>query len=239
MISILHATRKRPEMAIATCKRFLSTALDPLNIEYIFAIDADDEESKEKLGAFQKQCVERKEYYINCGIVPEPNGCVKAWNGAAQFAVGDILIQVSDDWIPPKNWDYLIKQKLDITKPQCLHVSDGHRTDQLMCMAILTRERYLRQHDKDENYLFHPDYFGVFSDTEYSLRAYHDGVVVDGRDIIFEHMHPVWNKGEWDETYERQNDSERYKEGREIFIRRNQHILNEKVDSEKTETTSQ
>lgn len=122
------------------------------------------------------------------------------------------------------------------TTPLVLAISDGHRTDALLCMAILTRARYEQQFGTyaklengetkftDTNYVFSPEYFGVFSDNEFTVRAYQDGVVVDGKHIIMDHEHPIFAGKpveQWDETHKRQNAPERYTEGKEIFNRRN------------------
>jgi GT2 family glycosyltransferase len=91
-------------------------------------------------------------------------------------------------------------------------------------MAILTRERYEQQGKE----LFSAEYFGVYSDNEYSLRAFKDGVVRDSRHIHFKHQHPIFQgkpREEWDETHKRQNEQRRYDEGKAIFERRNAHLL--------------
>jgi hypothetical protein len=38
-------------------------------------------------------------------------------------------------------------------------------------------------------------------------------VVIDARDVVFEHLHPVFGKGEMDAVYARSNDSANYKAG--------------------------
>jgi hypothetical protein len=107
-------------------------------------------------------------------------GPVAAWNEAAWFSKGEILIQLSDDWDPPMHWDKLIIDAIgDTSKPAVLAVSDGHRTDNLLCMAILTRARY-----KEQGYLFHPDFFSMFSDNHFTDRAYADDVVIDAKHIV-------------------------------------------------------
>jgi hypothetical protein len=86
-------------------------------------------------------------------------------------------------------------------------------------MAILTRARYEQQ-----GHLFAPAYFGVFSDDEFTFRAYRDGVVREARDLPFRHHHPIFAgkpASEWDATHRAQNAPARYREGREVFIRRN------------------
>jgi hypothetical protein len=222
-ISLLHATRGRPAQALACREAFFRAANVPLGVEHIFAIDADDEVSLRELAHFRHV------------VVKDPRGCVKAWNEAAAASSGHVLVQLSDDWLPCYNWDDLVCEALgDVTAPKVLAIHDGHRTDALLCMAILTRARYLNQRDKEltvdawkesEPYLFSPEYFGVYSDNEFTYRAYRDGVVIDGRkQIIFQHNHPCFEGkqfSEMDATYQRQNAAERYAEGKAIFVRRN------------------
>ena len=207
--SLLHATRGRPEMALRTRDNFLKVAVKPLGVEHIFAIDEDDTASLEALKLYRHV------------VVKNPRGCVKAWNTAASASSGHILIQLSDDWLPCLEWDEKIWAKMDVTKSQVLAIGDNHRTDALLCCAILTRARYEAQGSE----VFSPEYFGVFSDNEFTVRAYKDGVVVDARnEIVFAHEHPVFEGkpvSEWDATYRRQNAPERYAEGEAIFKRRN------------------
>ncbi len=83
-------------------------------------------------------------------------------------------------------------------------------------MAILTRARYL-QH----GFMFHPDFeaAAMYSDNYFTDRAYRDGVVVEARDIIFEHHHPAFGKAPMDETYAAQNAPEKYAAGKAIYDR--------------------
>lgn len=237
--SLLHATRGRPDQALATRDFFFRAALNPLGIEHIFAIDEDDTESLEKLKHYRHV------------IVKEPNGCVKAWNLAAADSTGSVLVQLSDDWVPCIHWDELcwlalqeeaqkkkhpaqnayfnrenslapfMGEKVPLKNiPLVLAIHDGYRTDDLLCMAIMTRARYEDQNKE----MFSAEYFGVYSDNEFSVRAYQDGIVVKAKHINFVHRHPCWEGKkleEMDATYQRQNARERYIEGEAIFNRRN------------------
>lgn len=202
-ISLLHATRGRPAKAWRCRMDWMRAATNPDAIEHIFAIDVDD---------MQSAMLATTRHVWN-----NPNtGPVGAWNAAARASRGEILIQLSDDWEPFQGWDTAILEAIgDASKPAVLAVSDGHRTDDLLCMAILTSARY-----KQQGYLFHPEFFSMFSDNWFSSQAFADGVVIDARDrIVFEHCHPVHGKGEWDATYQRSNDSYHYKTGDGIFRR--------------------
>lgn len=200
-ISLLHATRGRPAMAYKARATWLDRAADPDAIEHIFALDEDDE----TIGPF-----------VTCRhVINYLRGPVAAWNEAAWFSKGEILIQLSDDWEPPMHWDKLIIDAIgDTSKPAVLAVSDGHRTDNLLCMAILTRARY-----KQQGYLFHPEFFSMFSDNHFTDRAYADGVVIDAKDIVIEHLHPAFGKADMDETYARSNSTQNYDRGSKTFER--------------------
>jgi glycosyltransferase involved in cell wall biosynthesis len=202
-ISLLHATRGRAMQAIRCRSEWLRLADDPKRIEHIFAVDADDEEAEVFLR-------------FPSIIMDNNGGPVAAWNIAAKQSTGQILIQLSDDWKPFRGWDTAIVDAIgDTSAPAVLAVSDGHRKDDLLCMAILTRERY-----KQQGYLFHPEFFSMFSDNWFSHCAFRDGVVIDARDrITFEHVHPAFGKAEMDETYARSNAAEHYQKGSKIFQR--------------------
>jgi tetratricopeptide (TPR) repeat protein len=200
-ISLLHATRGRTLQASKTRTTWLERAKNPQGIEHVFAIDADDEHSQ-PLRRFKNV------------MVSGQGGCVEAWNVAAHASRGEVLVQLSDDWIPPYNWDEIILKRIgDTSKPVVLAVSDGNRKDGLLCMAILTRARWEQQGKT----LFHPDFKGVFSDTWFSRSAYKDNVAIDARDVEFAHLHPLFGTAENDETYTRQNSQERYVEGERIY----------------------
>ena len=201
-ISLLHATRKRAEKALQTRNLWIEKAKYPQLIEHIFAYDNDDLESR---AAFQN---------VRHIEIQDGGTCIKAWNTAAELSTGDILLQLSDDWIPSDFWDEALLSRLDINKAQVLAISDGHRKDQLLCMAILTRKRL-----NDQKYFFHPDFESVYSDDWFTFAAYKDGVVVEAKDIIFTHDHPYHKGTEEDETYKHNNQPARYKRGEDTFKR--------------------
>lgn len=223
-ISLLHATRGRPDKALEAKSNFFKSAVIPLGIEHIFAIDEDDRESLEKLKWHRHV------------VLKDPRGCVKAWNAAAAASAGAVLMQLSDDWLPCIHWDEYIQCALEAGAkargaalpiaqvPLVLAISDNHRKDSLLCMAILTRARYLEQCFTGRPYLFWPEYEGVFSDTEFTVRAYDDGVVVQAQHIVFDHQHPIWAGvplDNMDATYQVQNSPERYRTGQALFNQRN------------------
>lgn len=207
VISLLHATRGRPEQALGCREHWLRLASLPGCVEHIFAVDFDDALSLTALASF------------NPLVVNDPRGgCVAAWNMAAEHSTGDVLVQLSDDWVPPQGWDQLILSAIgELSKPSVLRVSDGHRTDDLLCIAILTRARL-----KQQGFLFSPEYQGVYSDDEFSFRACKEDVVLQAPDICFTHAHPHYDPTVLiDPTYVVQNSEVRKRNGLLTFARRN------------------
>lgn len=208
LISLLHATRGRVDGAATARERWLVAADNPQLVEHVFAFDRDDEASVAGLGEFRHVVVEESN-----------KGCVAAWNLAARSSSGRILVQLSDDWLPIAGWDTRIIERFrDLSRPGVLKINDGRRVDDLLCMAIFTRP-WLEEIGGD---MFSPEYFGVYSDDEFSFRAYDAGVVIDARDIMLTHVHPNYDvRVQPDDTHRRQNDDRRLAEGRNIFLRRN------------------
>lgn len=200
-ISLLHATRGRAKKAIACRDAWLAAANNSETIEHIFGIDDDDFSSLSEINTRRV-------------IVERGKGCVAAWNACAKSCSGEILIQLSDDWEPVKGWDDIILKEFEgVESEQVLAISDGSRTDKLLCMAILNRKRYEKQ-----GYMFHPEFFSVFSDDYFTWAAYKDNVIKDAQHIVFQHQHPVFNKGEWDETYAYSNAQKNFIQGHSKFI---------------------
>jgi glycosyltransferase involved in cell wall biosynthesis len=199
-ISLLHATRGRSEKAKACRDLWLNSAENPNQIEHIFAIDDDDMDSLTNISSARV-------------IVPRGKGCVQAWNAAAEKCTGDILIQLSDDWVPTKNWDTTILKEFEDQTGECvLAISDGHRTDDLLCMAILNRKRYDKQ-----GFLFHPSFISVFSDDYFTWAAKKDGVLKNAKHIVFEHQHPIFGKAQMDATYQHSNSPDKFMQGHFTF----------------------
>ena len=204
-ISILHATRGRPQEAINARVLWMKKASRPQNIEWIFSCDNED-----PTAAVLKPW----------NPIMGEGSCVAAWNRAADKAQGEILIQASDDWDPPLYWDTIVTERLgDTSKPKVLAISDGHRTDELLCMAILTKARLIQQSS-----LFANEYdacSGIFSDNEFSHRAKKDGVIVSAIDVVFTHNNPMFTGAVQDAEFKKHNAKENYVLGEKIFKERN------------------
>lgn len=155
----------------------------------------------------------------------EGRGSVSAWNFGAQFSTGEFLVQMQDDLELPKNWDALLMAPLiqeDRDRPLVIAVSDGYRTDGLLCTAIMNRLRYRQQGE-----FLHAGYLSVFSDDEHTTRAIVDSRagkcrLLDHRDLVFLHRHAYHDPSvPFDATYARENSTEAYAIGQKLFAERN------------------
>jgi SAM-dependent methyltransferase len=199
-ISLIHATRGRPREAAIARKLWLDLAEKPGQVEHIFVIDEDDELSTPL----------KRMHHL---VIPEGGGCVAAWNHGLMATGAPVVVQMSDDWTPLPGWDQLIIDRIgDVEKPAVLAVSDGIRSDKLLCMAICTRV-----YCGLDQFLFHPWFKGVYSDNYFTEMAYRRGVVIEARDLVFTHNHPLATGKPMDETYQIQNSADRYREGKAIF----------------------
>jgi glycosyltransferase involved in cell wall biosynthesis len=203
-ITMVHATKGRPQVAWQRRFQWLSLAQKPLEVEWLFMVDHDD----------------AIDYTPHQAIRCNPGGIINAWNHGAKLAKSDIIVQMSDDWSPPRHWDASICSLIGSkNEDKVLAVSDGYRTDKLLCMAILNKKRLETQ----GGWLFHPDYQesdGLYSDNEFTERAYADGVVVEARDLKFVHENPIYTQKEADKQLVNHNKPEFYEKGKAIYEKR-------------------
>jgi tetratricopeptide (TPR) repeat protein len=209
-ISLLHATRGRWAQAITMMNTWLGYASNAFHVEHIFAIDEDDEESRKRLSRFRHV------------ISPADGYSVGAWNAAAQRATGDVLIQMSDDFMAPPNWDQRVLDVLGgkLFAPAVVRVSDGLRNDGLITMAIVTR-RWLEK----EGTLFDPEFRNVYSDNDLTARALRANAIVEAPHLVFEHRHPLAGKAASDATYERGNNIEEYNRAAKIYANKHPQLV--------------
>jgi hypothetical protein len=86
-------------------------------------------------------------------------------------------------------------------------------------MAIMTQNRL----EKQDGYMFHPEYQesdGIYSDNEFTERAYGDGVVIEAKHIQFKHENPLFTGGKPDDLIKHHNKPEFYERGKAIYEKR-------------------
>jgi hypothetical protein len=194
---------------------WLERAAHPERVAYYFGICESDTE-----------VVEQLQHYPHALAPAVPEGrssAVANYNAAARAATASgarIFVMAQSDVYPPHGWDEQVIQAMTphMDKPTVLHVSDGFNKpgEQLMTIMTFNWRWWLGR-----EWLLCPEYDGYWSDTEFSFRAYRDGVVEDARHIKFYHDHPLFTGAATDECYRRQQNPEANERGKAVFRRRN------------------
>lgn len=225
VISLLHATKGRPDKAALALRMWHDRMINPHNAEYIFACEEDDPSHEVLLDSL---AVMPRRFGV---LVIEGNyeGSAPAWNAAYKKSSGQLLIQVSEDMEPPEAWDRTLLSRLtslhgeDWPKhPVVVAVADGFRTDKLFTTFICTRAYAEMQGE-----FIHPGYQSVFSDNEATYRAYRsqrDGkaAIIEARDLVFFHRHAYHDSSvPFDAVYANQNSADAYSKGAALFAKRN------------------
>lgn len=208
-ISLLHATFRRRGGPVAIKETWLGRADHPGQIEYVFAMDEDDEESIRQTDGHHRI------------ISPSGHGFVTAvrnWNAAASKASGDLLMVIADDLLPPEGWDTSVLGLLGRLDPldDCFAVKVSEHSsvegDVLLRHPVVSRAFY-------QSYgLFAPGYRGVFCDNDITTRAFWRAAILDGRDLRLQHEHPTVDPAEnWSESHRRVNSDLEWAYGRDLY----------------------
>jgi hypothetical protein len=204
-ITLLHATRNMPARALATKNTWLERATNPENVEHIFGIQSDDVESH---AAFGEQGV--------AASAPPPawaSSSVANWNAAAAISTGDILVVIADDLTPPEGWDAQLQKLPDGNKEWACYVPDSLREDGLMCHPVLSRALY-----KKRGYVFHPDFYGVFCDNDFSIRSLLETTILQVKGLKWQHDHPSNKSRPRDAIVDLQNAAGGYEYGSQMLV---------------------
>ena len=212
--SICYATR-RSWCINTVVGDWLEKASNKKSVEFIIGVDTDDTMSIES-GKEACRHFGNTHLFIQASA---PFNCVKAWNATAKMSKGKVIIMVSDDFVPPRNWDsqLLALQPNWTNESWVVRVNDCNNstTNKPFTLPILTRSRYEKL-----GYVFWPEYESLFSDKEFGDHAQLDGVVIDARTILFEHLQHTCYKRNQDAVDKAHSSDERWDRGQEIYNRR-------------------
>lgn len=176
MISLVY-TSARPNLVKNHIETWLNLAQDKNDIEIVL-------------------CVDKKfhEQFLAIGTIPNTKlivnydrpCCVDGWNKATRNSKGNIIIQLSDDLLPPKNWDVLVKTKMgDSNIKIALAINDSlTASTTFLPHSFITRNIF-----QERGYLFHDSYWSMWCDNEYSAVMSKSGYVNNAMDIKFIHNH--------------------------------------------------
>lgn len=203
-ISLLHATRGTPKRALQTRGVWLARAANPERVQHIFGFQRDDTESAI---AFRRDGVT----FVQTPPPPEwASSSVANWNAAAEVSTGDLLVVIADDLTPPKNWDRMLDACPAASQEYAVYAPDTVRDDGLFCHPIISRALYLKR-----GYIFHPWFFGVYCDNDFTFWIRSHGVTVYAvNELRWQHDHPCNKSRPTDKICELQNSAKAYEYGK-------------------------
>lgn len=200
LISLCHTTARLPDGWRKAAQAWFDNCDHPENVEHIIATD--EPFSPGALPFADTKLV------LNKGR----HSAVDGWNTSAQHATGKFLITVADDWFPCSHWDTeLLKRIPNLDGEYVLEVDTGGDPG-ILTFSLLTRKYYDRY-----GYLFYPRFFGMYADLWFTDVARRDQVVIDCRDLFFEHVHPCYGKGDMDGTHKWQHRPEAFRVGEQVY----------------------
>lgn len=213
-ISIIHPSRNRPHQAAETAKNWLSNAKYLDDIEYLLSIDTDDDYNLTYRKLLTDDSIFNK--LAQCRpfkcIQNINKSAIQAINHASNYATGDLIIVVSDDFnIPPFHWDEALRQHLKGNSDYLVKTDDGAQP-WIITLPIMDRIYYTRF-----GYIYHPEYMHMFSDTEMTTVGEMLGKIIT-LPITFKHNHYTTGNTEKDEVNVK-NDAT-WEQGEHLYLQR-------------------
>lgn len=204
MISLIHATRGRPQKSFDTIRKWMMNAGMP-GVELIVSTDQDDPTLQQYIDGYQN--LRFPFTFLNL-----PNkSSVQAINAAAKVSRETIIMSVSDDQEPSAQWAVRL---LHYTKDRAdfvMKTKDGIQPI-MITLPIMDRKYYER-----DGYIYYPGYQHLFADQELTDVA-HIRKKVLTKNIYFGHRHYSRTGAAADETY-RKNEAT-YQQGKQLYLQR-------------------
>lgn len=191
-ISLIHPSRERPVIAIQAANKWLYSAANRRDIEYIVSVDEDDP----RLGLYEVSSFPGSRI-----LVSKNKSAIEAINIAAQKATGDLFVVMSDDFDCPLHWDKLLLEALAGKVDFVVKTDDGCQ-EWIITLPIMDRKYYERF-----AYIYNPKYRHMFCDTEMT----HVADLLDRKitlPIKFPHLHYTQQGGiPYDKVSEKNNNT--------------------------------
>lgn len=195
-----------------------------LDFEHIVMMDEGDPVAPKIAAEMERKYFKRP---VRCVIAPHVSNN-DAWNHAYKVSdpTSQIIIQVSDDFEPPNDWNAVVAGRLHSAggwdKQLVLGVADPHFTPPYSgdgsCFTIYIATRaYI---ERCGHYL-HPEYLSMLSDDDLAMKSCLDGVLVDGFDVMFfHHWHGADSDPKRDDTYSRHHTQRCWDQGHQVYAER-------------------
>lgn len=188
-----YASRSRPQKFFDGLDNILQNLGDLNNFCILVSLDSDDE-SMNNQNTIQRLIEYVKKYpnkiVIKYGLskskIDAINRDVNEFKERFDF---DILVNFSDDMqFIEHSFDNIIRSKFFLNFPDLdgnIYFDDGFTADKLCTMSIIGRKYYDRY-----NYIYHPSYYSLWCDNEYTIVAQKQNKLLYFHEKIFRHNHP-------------------------------------------------
>lgn len=227
-ILVKFATRSRPEKFFAGLDNLISKASDKQNIGILVSADMDD------TAMYNLTVFEKLKQYTDAGYVfpifGSSNSKIDAINrdmnkiqDIEKFRNWSILVNFSDDMeFIVDGYDEIIREKFSTHFPDTdgnLHFNDGFAADRVSTMTIMGRKYFERFY-----YIYHPSYFSLWCDNEYTEVAKILNKIEYFPNPIFRHNHPANISGLYRDAQLEKTESYYDQDGRTYYERKTKNF---------------
>lgn len=175
-ISILHPSYGRPDLAMETYGDWTGNANEVH--EYILCLSV-----KDPLLNDYKRIFKEHETRNWIKLIYSPHASmIEQVNLAASHSKGNLLINTSDDFRTPLNWDTILLEALAGKEDYIVKTQDGIQPF-IHTLPMMDRKYYNRF-----GYIYHPDYKHFFGDEEIAVIGNMLNKTIT-LDILFPHQH--------------------------------------------------
>ena len=216
MIYLLCATIK-PDIFIKTHHDWITKANNKDNIRTKVIVDS--QYDLEKLKDFD--CALYSGY--NVGITKP---LYQLTSSLRNLNDNDIIVVMSDDFFPPKDWDSILIEQFK-NHDGALLVNDGYSNqNNILSIPIMTWSCLKRL----DTIVYHPVYNHMFSDNElFDILKEKNLIKKTDANIIFEHRHWITKKRIKDDNDDKLASQDIFEADRELYLKRKSLRLSEKL----------
>lgn len=180
-------------MALRAAQAVRATCDDASRIKIYLGVDHDDP----KMAEYTAMCVNN---YLPLMVSPMSGSVPRCVDWMWRKTNGDMMLIVTDDVIVrTKGWDSFIEAQFRKQQYLVISPNDGRKRRKLE-QPIITRKW------AETVGCFFPPFHHFCADEWIEKVAEQSGLIFYAMEIVFEHMHPKYGKGEWDDVYKRKRD---------------------------------
>lgn len=218
-ISLLHPSHGRPVMASKTAEKWILTARNPKEIEYIIGLDNNDPSLNNYQILHNPIFNNIMSFVIDVG---DSTCAISALNRIAKTIsnTSELLIEICDDIDPMQNWDIelinLLKDVDNFKNPKMIGTHDGLRDYGIVfTQPIMNKAAYEKL-----GFMIYPEYTSVFADNDFTEVARRTGWLVNAPHILFKHNHYTIGLNPIDDTYKKRNNNFEFTFNHNIYQQR-------------------